>query len=137
MFPGKTRQNKPKHNKTKTKTNQAKQAKENKTKKTRQNKQRAQNKTKENKPSKTKRTKEAKSGPGWNRATTESFFQSRGCSGKVRLIQVATGPVARWGVRSPSTCLPGAGRGYCSWPSNSRWGDASLRCSIFPLELTA
>lgn len=33
-------------------------------------------------------------GPGWNRATTESFFQSCECSGKLRLIQMATGPVA-------------------------------------------
>lgn len=34
------------------------------------------------------------SGPGWNRATTESFFQSCGCSGKLHLIQMATGPAA-------------------------------------------
>ncbi len=102
-----TKHNKPKQKQNKTdiakqnKTNQAKQAKD-KTKQTKQNKQHTKNKNKTN--------IDAKSGPGWNRATTESFLQSCGCSGKLRLIQVATGPVAWWGVRGLSTCLPGTGR---------------------------
>ena len=59
---------------------------------------------------KTKKTKQHKA--NWKaKADQKAFCQSCGCSEKLCLIQMVTGPLAKGGVPSRSTCLPGTRRG--------------------------